>query len=375
MTSFAFILGVVPLVIRDRRRRQCPQVDRHRRIQRHARLDLPRRPVRAVVLRRGAAVRGVAGVTRGGQEDEGGCRLDLAGLTTCGAERRGQVSDEIMQEIAQSADDKPSTTRQSVRKSHHQTERPQFECIALVLQGGGALGAFQGGVYQALAEAESASRLGRRYLDRRDQRGLDRRQSARNARRQAAGLLGARDDVARDQLCRLAEAFWTRRHGAQLHQSAQRDASALLRGVPDFFAPRPIPPCAASAGNERGDELLRHHAVARRRWNGLSISIASIPGDMRFSVGAVNVRKGNFVYFDTTSHTIRPEHIMASGALPPGFPGRSRSKASSTGTAASSPTRRCNGWSTSEAAAGHAGVSGRSLERARRGAQRSAGGR
>jgi predicted acylesterase/phospholipase RssA len=40
---------------------------------------------------------------------------------------------------------------------------------------------------------------------------------------------------------------------------------------------------------------------------------------MRFSVGAVNVRSGNFVYFDSTTHVIRPEHVMASGALPPGF--------------------------------------------------------
>lgn len=43
-------------------------------------------------------------------------------------------------------------------------------------------------------------------------------------------------------------------------------------------------------------------------------------GEMRFSVGAVNVRTGNFAYFDTKTHTIRPEHILASGALPPGFP-------------------------------------------------------
>src|SRR5208282_1684168 len=43
-------------------------------------------------------------------------------------------------------------------------------------------------------------------------------------------------------------------------------------------------------------------------------------GEMRFSVGAVNIRSGNFVYFDTTTHEIRPEHVMASGALPPGFP-------------------------------------------------------
>jgi NTE family protein len=43
-------------------------------------------------------------------------------------------------------------------------------------------------------------------------------------------------------------------------------------------------------------------------------------GMTRFSAGAVNVRTGNFAYFDSTTHTIRPEHVMASGALPPGFP-------------------------------------------------------
>ena len=56
-------------------------------------------------------------------------------------------------------------------------------------------------------------------------------------------------------------------------------------------------------------------------------------GTMRFSVGAVKVRSGNFVYFDTTTHVIRPEHVMASGSLPPGFP-PSRSRANTTGTAA-----------------------------------------
>jgi NTE family protein len=42
--------------------------------------------------------------------------------------------------------------------------------------------------------------------------------------------------------------------------------------------------------------------------------------EMRFSVGAVNVRSGNFAYFDNARQSIRPEHVMASGALPPGFP-------------------------------------------------------
>ena len=43
-------------------------------------------------------------------------------------------------------------------------------------------------------------------------------------------------------------------------------------------------------------------------------------GNMRFSVGAVNVKTGNFIYFDTTTHRIDPAHIIASGSLPPGFP-------------------------------------------------------
>lgn len=42
--------------------------------------------------------------------------------------------------------------------------------------------------------------------------------------------------------------------------------------------------------------------------------------EMRFSVGAVNVSSGNFVYFDNATHVIGPEHVMASCALPPGFP-------------------------------------------------------
>ncbi|MBK4739281.1 patatin-like phospholipase family protein [Noviherbaspirillum sp. DKR-6] len=40
---------------------------------------------------------------------------------------------------------------------------------------------------------------------------------------------------------------------------------------------------------------------------------------MHFSVGAVNVRTGNFSYFDNENHVIRPEHMMASGALPSAF--------------------------------------------------------
>ena len=43
-------------------------------------------------------------------------------------------------------------------------------------------------------------------------------------------------------------------------------------------------------------------------------------GAVRLSVGAVNVKSGNFVYFDSRQRRIDARHIMASGALPPGFP-------------------------------------------------------
>ncbi len=41
---------------------------------------------------------------------------------------------------------------------------------------------------------------------------------------------------------------------------------------------------------------------------------------MRFAVGAVNVLTGNFIYFDNFEEEIAPEHVMASGALPPALP-------------------------------------------------------
>ena len=62
---------------------------------------------------------------------------------------------------------------------------------------------------------------------------------------------------------------------------------------------------------------------------------------MRLSVGAVGVESGNFAYFDRRRRAIGPEHIMASGALPPGLP-PIVIDGEPTGTAASSPTRRCS---------------------------------
>jgi NTE family protein len=95
--------------------------------------------------------------------------------------------------------------------------------------------------------------------------------------------------------------------------------NTILRGVPGFFVPRVPPAWLAAPGtleatsyyDTRELKMLLESLIDFDRINATAT---------RLSVGAVNVATGNFVYFDTTTDTIRAEHVMASGALPPGFP-------------------------------------------------------
>ena len=81
-----------------------------------------------------------------------------------------------------------------LRKSHKLEHRPPFDCIALLLQGGGALGAYQAGVYEALAETNlcpdwvAGTSMVYQFRD-------HRRQYARGACGQAARVLGARQPL------------------------------------------------------------------------------------------------------------------------------------------------------------------------------------
>jgi NTE family protein len=93
----------------------------------------------------------------------------------------------------------------------------------------------------------------------------------------------------------------------------------LLLGAPHFFNPRLPPPLP---GQPRSTDALSFYDVAP-----LKATLERLVdfdrinnGDMRFSVGATNVRTGNFDYFDTTTHRITPAHVIASCSLPPGFP-------------------------------------------------------
>jgi NTE family protein len=203
------------------------------------------------------------------------------------------------------------------RKTHVVTERPPFERIALILQGGGALGAYQAGVYQALAEANlhpdwvagiSIGAINSALIagNRPERRVEKLREFWETVSSPPFGIsyvapLEGRDEFTHSVINQL------------------RSWGALLGGAPGFFQPRVPPPYLYPNG---ASEALSYYDVAPLRSTlERLVDFALInAGATRFSVGAVNVRTGNFAYFDSTTHRICPEHVMASGSLPPGFP-------------------------------------------------------
>jgi len=194
--------------------------------------------------------------------------------------------------------------------------QPPFERIALILQGGGALGAYQGGVYQALDEAGLAPDC---------VAGIS--IGAVNAALIAGNAPGERQAKLR--------AFWetvTRSplglpplpdgslDNELLHRAVNqtRALAILFFGAPGFFAPRLPPPflLPGPPGTSSFYEVDQLKATLCQLVDFDRIN----SGETRLVVGAVNVRSGNFAYFDNEKQRIGPEHIMASGALPPGFP-------------------------------------------------------
>jgi NTE family protein len=197
------------------------------------------------------------------------------------------------------------------------TSHPPFECIALLLQGGGALGAYQAGVYEALAEAD----LHPDWIAGISIGAINGAPIAGNAPEARVDKLRAFwERVTAKPWCDWGE-HWFLAKGDVARQWLNQISSniALVSGASGFFAPRspvpwPHPPGtmeATSAYDTSGLKATLEQLIDFDRIN---------TNRMRFSVGAVNVRSGNFVYFDTATRTIGPEHIMASAALSPGFP-------------------------------------------------------
>jgi NTE family protein len=206
-----------------------------------------------------------------------------------------------------------------VRSTIPSVEQLPFERVALVLQGGGALGAYQAGVYEAFSE----SGIHPNWIA-----GVS--IGAINAAMIAGNAENARVDRLHEFWKRVtsdASLSWldpaslgfARGDGARNILNGLSAMQALASGANGFFAARSISPWLQSDGTIEATSFYSTSELKTELERLVDFDRINA-GATRFSVGAVNVRSGNFVYFDNTTHTIRPEHVMASGALPPGFP-------------------------------------------------------
>jgi NTE family protein len=178
-----------------------------------------------------------------------------------------------------------------------------------VLQGGGALGAYQAGVYAALSETE----LQPHWIA-----GVS--IGAINAALIAGNAPETRVDRLRE-FWHLVSSGPSQRLPSWLGDRALQNqysaTMASLVGIPGFFEPRYSP---AFLMGGAAPLLSYYDTSALKSTLERLVDFDRINAcEARFSVGAVNVRTGNSVYFDNTRQLIGPEHIMASGALPPGF--------------------------------------------------------
>jgi NTE family protein len=182
--------------------------------------------------------------------------------------------------------------------------------VVLVLQGGGALGAYQVGVYEAMHDAgvEPDWVIGTSI-------------GAINA----ALIVGNPPDRRMERLT----AFWK---GVETRAPAAGPLAAMwpgnllgnlatiTKGIPGFFEPNP----AAWRGPQAivGVEAASYYSTAPLLEALESLADFDYLADCptRLTVGAVNVRTGRMRYFDSSNERLGPEHVMASGALPPAFP-------------------------------------------------------
>jgi NTE family protein len=195
--------------------------------------------------------------------------------------------------------------------------RPPFECIALVLQGGGALGAYQAGVYEALAEAD----LHPDWIAGISIGAINGALIAGNAPKARVDRLRAFWERVTDKPCFDwgERSFWASSDAARRWLNQVSACSALASGASGFFTPRFTAPWLHPPGSTAATSFYDTSRLKQTLEELVDFDRINAQR-LRFSVGAVNVRSGNFVYFDTATHPIGPEHIMASAALPPGFP-------------------------------------------------------
>jgi NTE family protein len=185
--------------------------------------------------------------------------------------------------------------------------------VVLVLQGGGALGSYQAGVFEALEReghvpdwvagvsigAINACLIAGNAPERRLER---------------LATFWERVTANTQYWPQLSLPVW---NSAEQHVGA---AAGLLLGQPGLFSPRgPLEWLSPLWMGGRSPVSFYSSADLLATLEELADFDRINDGPMRLSVGAVNVETGNLAYFDSAQMRIGPEHVMASGALPPGL--------------------------------------------------------
>lgn len=197
----------------------------------------------------------------------------------------------------------------------NKNNKPQYHYIACTFQGGGALGAYQAGVLHALDEAGYYPNW---FVG------------------TSIGAINAAIAAGNPEHLRVEKMyeFWQtiatpsgmpsllhqEEMGLRKMEHLLSAHSALFFGQPGFFNPRYLNP--EFSAHTSADLISYYDTSPLRSTLERFVDFDRINSKKitRLSVGAVEVCSGEMIYFDSHNEKIAPEHIMASGALPPGFP-------------------------------------------------------
>jgi NTE family protein len=245
----------------------------------------------------------------------------------------------------------------STRSAQRGSRVLPFERVLLVMQGGGALGAYQAGVFAGLAEtnvhldwvcgvsigAINAALIVGNPPEKRVARLREFWEAVTEPPIMLPGLpwfaklpWGSGDPTSwwtNKMSAAATEPYGSRDFfsswfsnlqggggdSARVWEIKMSAAATMLYGTPNFYSPRPNPPVNSEA--ERPDAVSFYDTSPLKATLEKLVDFDLINSrQMRFSVGATNARTGASVYFDNFERKITAAHIMASGALPPGFP-------------------------------------------------------
>lgn len=203
---------------------------------------------------------------------------------------------------------------------------PDYPRVALVLQGGGALGSYQAGVYEGLANAGihpnwvagisigalNCAIIAGNPPEKRVEMLKGFWETICNPPRHTTAHVSNPGTMFDQWASSWGEMFKEYEHSMLGSMSA---ISAIVKGQENFFKPRLLAPGGGAPDSTSFYDTTPVLATLERFADFDRIN----SGETRVSLGATNVATGNFVYFDSEKIKLTPKHFLASGSLPPRF--------------------------------------------------------